>query len=238
MLIELILQVRGALGDIREVTQLSREKFSDNKFAESFYRFIAKETGTSDLLLSSLLNYLKTETLIEKTNTIHNLIERVLTKYRVQLEKKNIKATETFEENLPETIVPDEQLEYILNSVLLFAIASTPPNGSIAFSTKSFSLQRGPGEVQSFHEEVGRHIEIRVVFSSGLKPEARSGTAVDRIWSPQKEERFDLLLRLAEEVVQRNRGTMKSQIDEEKGKVTLSLIFPAERRKVFFHKAN
>jgi len=238
LLIELILQVRGALADIREATQLSRGKFSDNQFGESFYRFITKESRTSDLLLSSLLNYLKIGTPVDKTNTVHNLIERVLTKYRAQLENKNIKVTEIFEENLPETIVPDEQLEYILNSVLLFAVVSVPPHGSIEFSTNSFSLQKDAAGVQSFLEKVGKHIEIRVVFSSGMKPAGQPGTAVGGIRSPQKDEEFDLLLRLAREVVERNRGMMRFQTDEQKRKITISLIFPVERRRASFYKPN
>jgi hypothetical protein len=238
LLIELILQVRGALVDIREATQLSRGKFSDKQFGESFYRLIAKETGTSDLLLSSLLNYLKIGTPVDKTNTVRNLIERVLTKYRAQLENKNIKVTEIFEENLPETIVPDEQLEYILNSVLLFAVVSAPPHGSVEFSTNSFRFQRDAAGVQSFLGMVGRHIEIQVVFSNGVKTAGRSGIAIGGIRSPQKDEEFDLLLRLAREVVERNRGMMRFQTDEQKRKITISLIFPVERRRASFYKPN
>ncbi len=235
MLIELILQVRNALGGIREATQLSRGKFSDKEFGESFYRLITKETGTGDLLLSSLLNYLKIGTPIGKTNTVHNLIERALRKYRAQMEKKDIKVTKIFEENLPETIVPDEQLEYILNSVLFFAVASAPPHGSVEFSTNSFSLQRDAAGVQSFLEKVGRHVEIRIVFSSGLKSAGRSGTPVGEIRFPQKDQEFNLLLRLAEEVAERNRGIMRFHKDEHKEKITLSLIFPVERRKAVFY---
>ncbi len=238
MLIELILQLRGALRDIREVTRLSQGKFSDKAFGDSFYRFITKETRASDLLLSSLLNYLNIGSPIEKTNTVHTVIERVLAKHRLQLEKKNIKVTEAFEKNLPETIIPDEQLEYILNSVLLSAVDSTPPNGSIGFSTKSLSLQRGAGEVPSFLDKVGRHIEIRVVFSRDTKLTGRSGTAAGGIRFSQEDVGFDLLLKLAREVVHRNRGIMKFQTDGENGKVSLSLIFPAERRKVVFYKAS
>ena len=194
---------------------------------------IAKEVEISDLLLTSLLHYIKTSIPIEKSNTVHALVEQVLTKYRPQLEEKNIKATETFEENLPETVVPDEQLKYILNSVLLYAVASTMPGGSIEFLTRSLSLQRDVDRKQVFSMKVGRCIEIRLVASSVARQGDRSGRAMEEILSPLRYEGFDLLIRLANEVVQRNRGMMKFETDEEKAKIIISLIFPVERRKVF-----
>lgn len=223
LLVEPLLQVREALDSVRDLTKLSRGKFSDKEFAELFSQTIAKEIGTSDLLLSSLLNYLKIAAPVAKANTVHTLIERLLTKYQAQLARKNITATKSFEENLPETIVPEEQLEYILNSILVFVVASTPPYGTVEFSTHCFSLQRGAG---------GRHIEIRVVFSGGTKRAELSGKSGGGIRPSRKPEAFDLLLRLTKEMVERNRGMMKFQTDEQKGKIILSLIFPVERRKV------
>ncbi len=236
MLLQVILQVRSALGSIRDIAKLSREKFRDKEIGESFCRLIGKEIEISDLLLDSLLNYIKTGTPIEKTNTIHTLIEQVLTKYRALLEKKNIKTTKTFEENLPETIVPDEQLKYILDSVLLYAVASTRPNGEIEFITKSITLRRSTGGVQAFFEKSGKYIEIRVVFSGDTKSAGWPGGALEGIPSLRRAEGFDLLLRLAKEVVLRNQGMMKFQTDDEKGRMIISLEFPVERRKMFFHK--
>ncbi|HMK76825.1 MAG TPA: hypothetical protein VK568_11680 [Thermodesulfobacteriota bacterium] len=236
MLIGSILQVRNVLGSIRDITELSRGKFRDKEFGESFCRFIAKEIEIGDLLLTSLLHYIKTGTPIEKTNTVHTLIGQALSKYRAQLEEKNIKTTETFEENLPETVVPDEQLKYILNSVLLYAVASTPPSGRIEFLTRSLSLQRDAGGGQAFFVKAGRYIEIRLVVSSVAKPTGWSGRATEGITSLEKDVGFDLLLRLAKEVVLRNQGVMKFETDEEKAKMIISLGFPVERRKVFSYK--
>ena len=232
----MILQVRSTLGSVRDVTELSRGKFGNKELGESFRRFITKEIENSDLLLNGLLNYIKTGTHIEKTNTVHTLIEQVSMKYRAQLEEKKIKTTETFEENLPETIVPDEQLKYILNYVLQYAVASTPPNGSIEFLTKSFSLPRGAGGVQALFEKVGKYIEIQVVFASDTRPVRRSGTALEGVPSLEEDQAFNLILRLVKEVVLMNQGMMKFEIDEKKAKMTISLRFPAERRRVFFYE--
>jgi len=237
LLIQPILRVRRALGSIRDVTEISLGKFRDEEYGDFFRRFIRKKIDISDLLLNSLLNYIKASTPIEKTNTVHTLIEQVVTKYRAQLEEKNIGTTETFEENLPETTVPDEQLKYILNCVVLYAVASTPPNGSIEFITKSFGLKRGVAGVQGFFEKVGRYTEIRVAFSRDAKPAGWSGRTSERIPSRHKGEGLDLLLRLAKELVLRNQGIIKFQRDEEKAKMIISLSFPAERRRVFFYES-
>jgi len=157
-------------------------------------------------------------------------------KYRAQLEEKKIKTTETFEENLPETIVPDEQLKYILNYVLQYAVALTPSNGSIEFLTKSFSLQRGAGGVQALFEKVGGYIEILIVFASHTGPARRSGTALEGVPSLEKDQAFNLIIRLVKEVVLMNQGMMKFETDEMKAKMTISLRFSVERRRVFLYE--
>jgi hypothetical protein len=230
----LILHLRNTLGSIRNVTELSRGKFNDKEFGESFYRFITKDIETGDLLLNGLLNYIEASAPIKKGNTVHTLIEQVLMKYRDQLEEKRIKTSKTFEKNLPETIIPDEQLKYILNCVLQYAVASMPPNGNFDLLTKSFMPQRGVGGVQAFFEKVGGYIEILVVFASDRKPVGGSGVALDGIPSLQKDGTLNLILRLAEEMVLRNQGMMKFETDEKKAKMIISLGFPVERREVFF----
>ena len=228
--------MRRTLGSIRDFTGLSREKFWDREFGESFCRLIAKDIETADLLMNGLLNYIKTSTPIRKTDTVHTLIEQALMKYRARLDDKNIKTITKFEKNLPETIIPDEQLRYVLDSILQYAVFSTPPDRNIAFLTKFFVLQRGGGGVRSFLEKEGGYVEILVAFTSDRKPVGRPGTVLEGIPSPQKDEALDLILRLVKEMVLRNRGMMKIKADEKKAKTIIALGFPVERRKVVFYE--
>lgn len=228
--------MRSVLRSIRDVTELSRGKFRDKEFDDFFSRFVAKEIEISDLLLTSLLYYIKTGTPIEKTNTVRTLIGQALSKYRAQLEEKNIRTTETFEENLPETIVPDEQLKYILNSLLLYAIASTPPGGSIELLTKSSGLQRRTDGDRTLFVKADKYVEIRVVFSRAAGPEWSGRAMQEIIPFLQKDIGFDLLLRLTKEVILKNQGVMKFGTDEGKARMIVSLRFPAERRKVFSYE--
>jgi hypothetical protein len=149
------------------------------------------------------------------------------------LEEKGIRLFKKFESDLPETIVPDEQLKYVLNSVLQYVVGSISPNLSIGLYTRSFLLEKDVVEGPALFKKDGRYIEIAVVFMGYKKPaEKQAGAA-----TPQKEEPLDLILRFVKEVVQRNQGMMKIEGDEKKGKTFISLRFPVERRKVVYYQS-
>jgi hypothetical protein len=86
MVIELFRHTKNILDSIKNLTQLSRAKFSDKEFGEFFYRSVTKDTGKVNLLLEGFLQYLLVNTSLKKKDTIHRLIEEVLKKYQVQLE--------------------------------------------------------------------------------------------------------------------------------------------------------
>jgi hypothetical protein len=148
------------------------------------------------------------------------------------LEEKGIKLFKRFEKDLPETIVPDEQLRYILSSVFQYALANISPNLNMGLITRSFVLEKEVGEGPPLFQKDGRYIEISVVFM-GYKKTAEQGVGTTTL---QKEEPLDLILRFVKEVVQRNQGMMKIEGDEKKAKTFVSLRFPVERRKVVYYQ--
>ena len=226
--IELVRQIKNSLGSIKNYAQISRGKFSDREFGEHYYRAVTEDVEKMEIVLNSLMDYMKLHTPIRKMNTVHNIIESVLKKHRVQLEGKGIKLLKRFEKDLPETVVPDEQLKYVVGSVLQYAIVVTPPNWSIALSTKSLLLEKGTGDAEGLIKKDGKQIEISVVFAVLPKSsEPIPGTA-----AVQKEEAPDILLRFVKDVVLRNHGTMKIGTNEKKTKTLVALRFPVERRKV------
>jgi len=231
--VELIERIKNTLSSIKNYTQISRGKFSDREFGEYYYRAVTEDIEKIDMVLNNLLNYIKLQKPIRKMNTVHNIIEEVLKKHRAKLDEKGIKLFKKFEKDLPETIVPDEQLKYILSSVLQYAMASTPPNWNIGLSTRSFALEEEASEVQDLFKKDGRCIEVSVVFAGYKKPgKPALGTA-----TLQKEEASDLILRFVKEVVHINRGVMKIGTDEKKTKIFISLRFPVERRKVAYYQS-
>jgi nitrogen-specific signal transduction histidine kinase len=185
-----------------------------------------------NLVLNSLLDFIKVHTPIEKRNTVHNIIEEVLKKYQAKLGEKGVKVLKKLEKDLPETVVPDEQLKYILNSLLQYAVALTPPNWNLGFSTRSLILDDEATEVQSLFKRAGKYIEISVVFPGYPRPSEPASEAAP----VPKEEASDLILRFAKDVVLHNHGMMNIEADEKKTKTLISVRFPVERRKVVYYQ--
>jgi len=195
---------------------------------------MTQDITKTDLLLSGLLNYFQVTTPVKKVNTVNALIGELLKENKAQLVEKRAHLFKKLEANLPEIIVPDEQLKYILNFVLQYAILSTPPDGNIELLTTSFILQRERGGTQAFFERYGGYIEISVVFSGDREPMGQPEAVLGRTPSPQKDEALEFMLRLVKGMVLRNWGKMNFETDQKRAKTVLSLKFPLERRKVFF----
>jgi len=233
--IELIQRIKGSLESIKNLAQVSQGKFSDKEFGNYFNLLVTEDIEKIDLLLINVLDYIKVNFTVRKSNTVHIFIEEVLKKHYVQLEEKKVRLFKKFEKDLPEIIAPDEELRYILNSILQYAMISMPVNGSIWFLTKSFVLPSERSEDQGLFKKDGKHIEISVIFTGYKKPKEQF-TTVMPISGPQREQGFDLELRLVNEIVKRNRGKMKFGVDEKNSKTFISLSFPAERRKVIYYQ--
>jgi hypothetical protein len=227
---------KRSLDSIKKLTQLSQDRFSDKEFGKFLSRMIIEDIHQTDLWLNGFLGYFHITTPIQKTNTVNTLLEEVLKKNQVQLKEKGVQYFQKLEKDLPEIIVPDEPLKYILNSVLQYVITSTRPDGNIEFLTKSFIFQSGGGETQACFGEYGGGVEILVVFTGEREPVGQSGAPWGRTPPPQEYEAMELMLRLVKEMVQKNRGIMKCEADENRSKTIISLRFPVERRKVFFYE--
>ena len=97
------------------------------------------------------------------------------------IQKKNIKIFKKFEKDLPETSMHDEQVRYILNSILQYAILSTPPHGSIGFLIKSLDGQKETPDKKILPKKNGAYIEVDIGFmsnhTSSGQSERTSGTA-------------------------------------------------------------
>lgn len=234
-LIELVHRIKNPLVSIKTFTQLLGDKFNDVEFREHFYRIVTEDIEKIDAVLNGLLSYIKINTPIEKRNTVHFILEDVLKKHEMQLEDKKIKIFKKFEKDLPETVVPDEQLRYILNALLQYALPSIPPNGSIGLLTKSFDLQTEMPDDKKIYQKDGRYIEILIVFTGYKKPVEQFETVLG-IPPVQKEEAVELELRLIKEIIKKNQGMMKFEVNEKKPRTLISLKFPIERRKLIYYQ--
>ncbi len=243
ILIELIDLVKSTFSFLNNLILVSRSKFSDREFGDYFSRAVTEDIKRIELLFDGILDYIKLSATRRKTNTVHTLIEEVLKKNQVQLEEKNIKLFKKFEKDLPETVVPEDQLIFILNVILQYAITITSANGSIGFLTKSLILERGVSEGQGLFKKDDNYVEILIQFTGhGMQMEELQKGLQIQMNQKKKlmnfESVFDLELRLVEDIVKRNRGMSKLEVDEKKSKTAILLRFPVERRKVFYQPEN
>jgi len=226
--LELIDCSLSTLGSIKKTALTSREQFVDPGSGELFYGIVLKDIERVDTLLRGLRNYFRVCTPTRKRDTVHTLIEEVLRKSQPLLEEKKAAIDKRFERGLPEMIVPDEVLRYILISLLRFAVDSMPSDEKIGLLTRSFVLQNGPeGNCPLFNAGT-RYIEILLSFPSHEKRTALSSFEPSAL---QEDGPLDLILRLVRETVLRHGGMMELKAGRTKKEMTISLEFPAERRK-------
>jgi hypothetical protein len=228
--IELIDQFKDTLKNLRNLTKIFQEKYGDKESGAYLNRIINDDIKKIELVQNSLLNYIRINNPVTKTNTVNTLIEEEIKRYQGELEEKKIRLFKTLEKNLPETAVPDDQLRYILSCVLQYVMALLSANGNLGVFTKNVVHQKEMGDDREW-----RFIEILVAYTGYKKPAEQLRSPVG-IPAHQKERILDLALRLVDEIVQRNRGTMKFDEDEKKVKATISLRFPVERRKVVYYQ--
>src|SRR5208337_4519020 len=98
--IDLIQRIKSNLASIKNYTQISRGKFSDREFGEYYYRAVNEDIDKMNMVLNSLLDYIKVHTPIRKTNTVHNIMEEVLKKHQAKLDGKGIKVFKKLEKDL------------------------------------------------------------------------------------------------------------------------------------------
>jgi hypothetical protein len=228
---ELFRNIRDSLEKIKSFSHLSCEKFSDAEYGEYFYKNISKEIAKTDAVLNCFANYLKINSPTPRTNTVHIILEEALKHYEDVFQDKKIRIfKKQYEENLPETSLHDEQLRFIINSILQYTIPSIPPRGSIGFLTRSFEAQEGKDGGKLPLQKDGKYIEILTGFTSYEKGSEQLETILVNPALPQKE-RDDFILRLVEEIIKMNRGMMRIKVDDEKPITLISLILPIERRR-------
>jgi transcriptional regulator with AAA-type ATPase domain len=233
-LAELVHRIKNPLVSINTFTKLLGKKFNDDEFRASFYKVVTDDIERIDLVLNGLLNYVKMSTPLNKSNTIHQILEEALKRHEAVFQKKSIKIFKKHEKGLPETMIHEEQLRYILDSLIQYVLPIVPPRGSIGFLTK---LVQEPEELKRevVHPDKERQwIEILMIFT-GFKKKVDKYETIFGILPTQPEESEELELRLIHEIVNKNKGRMVIEVNKEKPRTLISLRLPIERRRVIYY---
>ena len=233
-LTDLIHSIKNNLISIKNVSVSSMDKFNDPEFRRYAQRSVNEDIKKIDSVLNSLLNYIHINTPIIKANTISIILEEVIEANEKQIQGKSIKIIRKCEKDLPETFIHDEQVRFILNSILQYALLSTPQNGTIGFLLKAFDFQSGASDKKTLFERNG-YIEAAIGFIG--EKEATEQPKDNPVKSEgQKEETTKLILQLVKEILQKNHGSMTYEFEPKKPRTLITLKFPVERRKVIYYE--
>ena len=231
-LVELAQCIKNTLASIYQVTLLTVEKVEDVEIRKHSHTQVKEHIKKIDSVLNSLLNFININTPIPKTNTLYTILEEILEANAQPLQEKKIKIIKQCEKDLPETYIHNEQVRFILHSILQYAISSTPPNESIGFLMKSLDLREETGIDKSPTESKRSYVEMTIGFhgKSWNSLETLSGLPGN-----QKEEATDLILKLVREILQKNHGRMMMETNGKKPNTLITLRFPIERRNVVYY---
>jgi hypothetical protein len=231
--VELFNRIKASLSAMQAFAFLSRENFKDQELGEHFYKIVNEDITKTISLIDCFNDYINFSTPVVKRDTVNSLIDEVIKRHERQFEEKRIKIIKRqFEKDLPETILPDEQLRYILNSVIQYALLSTPSDGSIGFLTRFLNIEALKGKEGAQLQKDGRYLEILVVTAGYEKPDEEGGVIPGMASPHQEEETVELILKLAREIIEKNKGMMRYKVYEDKPMTFISLVLPVERRSV------
>jgi hypothetical protein len=231
--VELFNRVKASLSALQAYAFLSLDNSKDKELAENFYKIVNADIEKTISLLDCFNDYINFSTPTVKKNTVNTLMEEVITKHGSQFQEKKVNIIKKqFEKDLPETILPDEQLRYILNSVIEYVLLSIPFDGNVGFLTRIFDIEALTSEEKVQLQKDGKYLEILVVSTSYEK----SGKEVEFVPvipdHPPQEGATELILKLAKEIIKMNKGEMKQKVYEDKKMAFISVILPIERRNV------
>jgi signal transduction histidine kinase len=231
--VELFNRIKASLAAMEAYAFLSLDNSKDKELAEHFYKIVNADIEKTISLLDCFNDYINFSTPMIKKNTVATLIEELIKKHVSQFEEKKVKIIKKqFEKDLPETILPDEPLKYILNSVIECVLLSIPLNGNIGFLTRLFDIEALTSEEKKQLQKDGKYLEILVVSTSYEKSSEQIEFVPVIPAHPKQEEATDLILKLAKEIVKKNRGMMRQKVYEDKKMTFISVILPIEKRNV------
>jgi hypothetical protein len=231
---ELVRRIKNPLASINTLTRLLPKKFNDAEYRESFYRVVTNDIERIDSVLNDLLTYITMRTPLDKSNTIHQTLEEVLKRHETTFTEKGVKIVRRLEKELPETTIHEEQLRYILHSLIQYILPILPPHGSIGFLTKRVEESKQSSEEGVRYSQERKWIEILIIFT-GFKKSTDTFEMMFGHPPTQSPETEDMELRLIREIVNNNGGKMVIEINEKKPRTLISLRLPIERRRVIYY---
>jgi hypothetical protein len=229
-------RIRKTVVEIRDLAESSRGKFREPAFDLEFHRRMIAHLDNAEADLNCFLDYLRIKSPVRQTNMIHVILEEELERHKKKLMDKEIRIVKKqFEKDLPNAGVHVEELRFILNWVLEYAIISAIPNRSILFLTRSLEAQQGKEDIRFPEQRGTKCVEIAIFLGDDEKPSKQNEVPL-KTRTARNEGECSWILPFVDEIVQKNRGSLKLSADSESRLRMVSLILPIERRKLVYYE--
>jgi len=233
-LVELVHCIKNTLTSIYHTTSLAMEEIHDTERKKDSHTQVKQDIQKIDSVLNSLLNFININTPIVKENTLYVILEEILEANEKQLREKNIKMIKKFEKDLPETYIHNEQVRFILHSVLQYAIFSTPRNETIGLLMKALDFHDSMDTQKDSPEKKKGCVEVMLGFDGDGK---LTGPLENLLQTPEDQRQpTDLILILVNEILTKNRGSITIESNGKRPKTLITLRFPIERRNVVYYE--
>jgi signal transduction histidine kinase len=233
-LLEALRDIKKAVGSIYKIGLLSMEK--SDTIEDREHSWMAMTQGFDQIvsIVNMLSSYINVTSPIAKKNTIHCILEEILESNEKKLHARQIELNKTLNEELPETLFQDEQLRFILNLVLQYAILSTPSGGRIEIVTQLVDNEKEQ-DLSSIDSLRNKYSEI-LISSSHPNHSSNESPGAPEVPKIERDGTSHFILRLVREMIRRNQGMIDFQRDQMKSRTRISLKFPIERRRVFYYR--
>ncbi len=234
-LIQMVEFIKNTLSSISQMNHLSIQRFDDQQIRKYALKTITQDIKRIDSALNALLNFINVNTPFVKKNTIRLIIDDLLEANEVQVQEMNIKIIKKFEEDLPETYIHDEQVKFILNSIIQYLLLTVPPHGTIVFLTRSKMPQKPIPDEKVVILKESQYVEVLIGYMTPNEPSEELGVQ-SGLLCEKTNRTANLLLDLIKELLRKYQGIIDFSVRRNKSKTLFSLRLPVERRQIILYE--
>ncbi len=201
-------EIRNPLVIIKNSAQILGDRFHGQNDNKELTQYIIEETDRLNKVVTSFLDFARPQKSNLEINQIAPIIDRTLQMTNMEISKKHIEVDKSFQKNLPQARVDNEQMHQVFLNLILNAIGAMPDGGRLEIKTAiSRDDSNGTKLIEISFRDTGCGI---------------SKDAIDKVFNPfftTKSEGTGLGLAIAHKIIENHNGTIKIESQEGKGSI-------------------
>ena len=200
-------EIRNPLAGIKSSAQVLEESFSPGDFRAELIKRIIKEIDRSNELLKKFFKFAKPGKPRQDFVTVENLVKGVQVLLSSRMSKKNIIYNASFEHNLPNVYVDENQIEQVLINLFLNAIDAMENGGNLTIATR----------VESSKDPENKPMVMIVIGDTGCGIEKENIRKIFNPFFTTKSEGVGLGLSISSRLIEENGGRIEVESEFGKG---------------------